>query len=195
MIMQNVFIINYSLLYEILDEIKENLTFKIIKFDNEEGFKKNLDLDIINCLIITKNNPKSLLNNNITDKNFLDFNDLPLPLKKLLEVINIKLIKLRFNHQSKIIIKGYELNLNSKFFSKDNLKLKLTEKEIEIILYLKDLKIKHDVADLQKNIWGYSSNMETHTVETHIYRLRKKISDLFKDEKFILTHKNGYFID
>ena len=75
MIMQNVFIINYSLLYEILDEIKENLTFKIIKFDNEEGFKKNLDLDILNCLIITKNNPKSLLNNNITDKNFLDFND------------------------------------------------------------------------------------------------------------------------
>tara|TARA_B100000787_G_scaffold8931_1_gene6786 strand:- start:93 stop:680 length:588 start_codon:yes stop_codon:yes gene_type:complete len=195
MIMQNVFIINYSLLYEILDEIKENLTFKIIKFDNEEGFKKNLDLDIINCLIITKNNPKSLLNNNITDKNFLDFNDLPLPLKKLLEVINIKLIKLRFNHQSKIIIKGYELNLNSKFISKDNLNLKLTEKEIEIILHLSNDKIQHNVADLQKNIWGYPANMETHTVETHIYRLRKKISNLFKDEKFILSHKNGYFIE
>ena len=48
---------------------------------------------------------------------------------------------------------------------------------------------------LQKNIWAYSADMETHTVETHIYRLRKKISDLFKDEKFILSHKNGYFID
>ena len=195
MIMQNVFIINFNSLYEILNEIKENLSFKIIKFENEEDFKKNLDLDIINYLVISKNDHKLLLNNNITDKNFLALNDLPLSLKKLLDLINIKLIKLKFNQQSKIIIKGYELDLNSKFFFKDNLKLKLTEKEIEIILYLKDLKIKHDVADLQKNIWGYSSNMETHTVETHIYRLRKKISDLFKDEKFILTHKNGYFID
>ena len=193
--MQNVFIINFNSLYEILDEIKENLSFKIIKIDNEEDLKNNLDLDTIDFLVISKTDHKLLLNNNITHKNLLDFNDLPLSLKKLLELINIKLIKLKFNQQSKIIIKGYELNLNSKFFSKDNLKLKLTEKEIEIILYLKDLKIKHDVADLQKNIWGYSSNMETHTVETHIYRLRKKISDLFKDEKFILTHKNGYFID
>ena len=120
---------------------------------------------------------------------------MPLSFKKLLELINIKLIKLKFNQQSKITIQGYELNLNSKFFSKGNLKLKLTEKEIEIILYLNDKKIKHNVEDLQKNIWGYSANMETHTVETHIYRLRKKISDLFKDEKFILSHKNGYFID
>ena len=81
------------------------------------------------------------------------------------------------------------------FFSKGKFSLKLTEKEIEIILYLNDKKTKHDVADLQKNIWDYSTDMETHTVETHIYRLRKKISDLFKDEKFILSHRNGYFID
>ncbi|MDB4231421.1 helix-turn-helix domain-containing protein [Candidatus Pelagibacter sp.] len=193
--MQNVFIINFNLLYEILDEIKENLSYKIIKFENEEDFKKNTDLDVINCLIISKTNKRALLNNNITNKNFLDFNDFPLSLKKLLELINIKLIKLKFNHQSKIIIKGYELNLNSKFFSKDNLNLKLTEKEIEIILYLNSAKIKYDVADLQKNVWGYSTNMETHTVETHIYRLRKKITDLFKDKNFILSHKSGYFID
>ena len=193
--MQNVFIINFNVLYEILDEIKENLYFKIIKIKNEEDLKDNLDIDRLDYLVISKTDHKLLLNNNITDKSFLSFNDLPLSLKKLLELINIKLIKLKFNQQSKIIIKGYELNLNSKFFSTDNLKLKKTEKEIEIILYLNDKKIKHDVADLQKNIWGYSSNMETHTVETHIYRLRKKISDLFKDEKFILSHKNGYFID
>ena len=193
MFMQNIFIINYNSLYEILDEIKENLSFKIIKLKNKEAFKKINDLDITNCLIISKNNHE-LLNDNITDKNLLDFNNLPLSLNKLIEVINIKLIKLKFNHQSKIIIKGYELNLNSKFFSKDNLNLRLTEKEIEIILYLNNIKIKHNVADLQKNIWSYSSNMETHTVETHIYRLRKKISDLFKDENFILSHKDGYFI-
>ena len=193
--MQNVFIINFNVLYEILDEIKDNLSFKIIKFKNEEDFKKNLDLDRLDYLVISKANHKLLINNIITDKIFLDLNDLPLSFRKLLELINIKLIKLKFNQQSKIIIKGYELNLNSKFFFKGNLRLKLTEKEIEIILYLNDKKIKHSVADLQKNIWGYKSDMETHTVETHIYRLRKKISDLFKDEKFILSHKNGYFID
>ena len=193
--MQNVFIINFNSLYEILDEIKENLSFTIIKIDNEDDFKKKSDLNGLDYLVISKTDHKLLLNNNITDKNFLRFNDLPLSLKKLLELINIKLIKLKFNQQSKLVIKGYDLNLNSKFLSKDNLKLKLTEKEIEIILYLNNNKIKHDVADLQKNIWGYSADMETHTVETHIYRLRKKISDLFKDEKFILSHKNGYFID
>jgi hypothetical protein len=195
MIKQNVFIINFNSLYEILDEIKENLSFKIIKIDNEEDFEKKLDLDRLDYLVISKTDHKLLLNSNITAKNFLGFIDLPLSFKKLLEIINIKLIKLKFNKQSKITIKGYELNLNSKFFFKSNLKLKLTEKEIEIILYLNDKKIKHNVADLQKNIWGYSTDMETHTVETHIYRLRKKISDLFKDEKFILSHKNGYFID
>ena len=195
MIIQNVFIINYNSLYEILDEIKENLSFKITKFENVEDFKKNFDIDIVDYLVISKTDHKLLLNNNITNPNLSDFNDLPLPLKKLIEIINIKLIKLRFNQQSKIIIKGYELNLNSKFFSKDNLKLKLTEKEIEIILYLNNKKIKYDVADLQKNIWDYSADMETHTVETHVYRLRKKISVLFKDKKFILSHKNGYFID
>ena len=193
--MQNVFIINNNSLYEILDEIKENLSFTIIKINNEDDFKKKFDLNRLDYLVISKTDHKLLLNNNITDKNFLDFIDLPLSFKKLLELINIKLIKLKFNQQSKIIIKGYELNLNSKFFYKDNLKLKLTEKEIEIILYLNDKKFKHNVEDLQKNIWGYVANMETHTVETHIYRLRKKISDLFKDEKFILSDKNGYFID
>ena len=192
--MQNVFIINFNSLYEILDEIKENLSFKVIKFENEKDFKKENELSIQNCLIITQNNFKLLRNDKVFDKNLLHFNDLPLTLNKFIEKINIKLIKLKFNHQSKIVIKDYELNLNSKFFSKDCLNLKLTEKEIEIILYLNSKKIKHNVADLQKNIWGYSANMETHTVETHIYRLRKKISDLFKDNNFISSDKIGYFI-
>ena len=193
--MQNVFILNFNSLYEILDEIKENLSFTIIKIENKEDFKKKFDLNRLDYLVISKTDHKLLLNDNINAKNFSAFIDLPLSFKKLIELINIKLIKLKFTQQSNITIKDYELNLNSKFFSKDNLKLRLTEKEIEIILYLNDKKIKHNVEDLQKNIWGYVANMETHTVETHIYRLRKKISDLFKDEKFILSHKNGYFID
>ena len=195
MIKQNVFIINFDLLYEILNEIKENLSFIIIKYDDEDDFIKSSNLDITNSLIISKNNSKLVLNTNIKEKNLLSFNDYPLPLNKLLELINIQLIKLKFNYQSKINIKDYEINLNSKFFSKDNLSLKLTEKEIEIILYLNGKKTKHNVADLQKNIWGYSPDMETHTVETHIYRLRKKISKKFNDENFILSHQNGYFIE
>ena len=194
MIKQNIFIINFNSLYEILDEIKEDLFFKIIKYDNEVDFTKALDLDMMNSLIITKSNQRLLLNKKIKEKNYLNC-DFPLRINKLLELINIQLIKLRFNHQSQININGYELNLNSKFFSRKDLNLKLTEKEIEIILYLSDSKKKNDVSDLQKNIWDYSPDMETHTVETHIYRLRKKISNKFKDENFILSHKSGYYID
>tara|TARA_B100000780_G_scaffold264514_1_gene219227 strand:- start:410 stop:997 length:588 start_codon:yes stop_codon:yes gene_type:complete len=194
MIKQNVFIINFNSLYEILNEIKDNLSFKIKKYENEEDLIKNSDTNLIYSLIISKSYQNLLLNNNITEKNILSFQIFPLPLNKLQELINIKLIKLKFNYQSKINIRGYELNLNSKFFSKNNLSLKLTEKEIEIILYLNKSKTKHNVSDLQKNIWYYSSDMETHTVETHIYRLRKKISKKFKDENFLLSHTNGYFI-
>ena len=195
MIKQNVLIINFNSLYEILDEIKENLSFKIIKYDNEDEFNKNSNFDLKNSLFICKSSEKLILNKDKCKKNFLNFNSFPLPLNKLSELINIQLMKLRFNYQSKIDIKGYELNLNSKFFIKGNLSLKLTEKEIEIILYLNDNKKKHAILDLQKNIWDYSPDMETHTVETHIYRLRKKISNKFKDENFILSHENGYYID
>ena len=195
MIKQNIFIININSLYEILDEIKENLFFNVIKYENQEDFIKDHNLNLINSLIISRSNQKLLLDKNLSKKNFLDFDIFPLTLNKFRELINIKLIKLKFNHQSKINIRCYELNLNSKLFFKGDLSLKLTEKEIEIILYLNQTKTKHDVSDLQKNIWDYSPDMETHTVETHIYRLRKKLSNKFNDENFILSHKSGYFID
>ncbi|MDC1353381.1 helix-turn-helix domain-containing protein [Pelagibacteraceae bacterium] len=195
MIKQNIFIINFNPLYEILDEIKVNFSSKIIKYENEVDFIKDSNLNLINSLIISRSNQKLLLNQNLSKKNFLEFDIFPLTIIKLKELINIQLIQIKFNQQSKINIKGYELNLNSRFFSKNNLILKLTEKEIEIILYLNETKTKRAVSDLQKNIWSYSPDMETHTVETHIYRLRKKISNKFDDENFILSHKNGYFID
>ena len=195
MIKQNVLIINNISLYEILDEIKEKLSFTVVKYKNLDDFIKNPDSDLKNSLIIIKTDLKLASKKHINEKNFLNFNELPLPLNKLLEIINIHLLKIKFNHQSQINVKSYELNLNSKFLSKDNLSLKLTEKEIEIILYLNETKAKHNVSDLQKNIWGYSSEMETHTVETHIYRLRKKIDNKFSDENFILSNLNGYFIE
>ncbi len=195
MIKQNVFIIKLNSLYEIFDEIKENLSFKIKNFENEDNFIKASNLDIKNCLVISETKKKLLENKNLTEKNILNINIFPTNLERLLELINIRLIKLRFNYQSKVNIKDYELDLNSKFFSKNNLILKLTEKEVQIILYLNNYETMKNVLDLQKNIWGYTPETETHTVETHIYRLRKKISDKFNDENFILSEKNGYFIN
>ena len=191
---QNIFIINFNLLYEILEEIKENLPFKITKYEKTDEVIKANPLDIKNSLIILKPNHKLLVNKNINEKNLFYIESFPISLNKLVELINIQLIKLRFNYKSKISIKNYELDLNSRLISLNNNNLKLTEKEIEIILYLIENKMKHTVLDLQKNIWKYSSIMETHTVETHIYRLRKKISDKFNDQNLILSHKNGYFI-
>ena len=195
MIKQNIFIINFNSLYEILNEIKDKLSFSIENYATEDAFLKKSDLDSKNYLIISKSNNKLLLEKKLDPKIFFDLSLFPIPINRLVELINIQLIKLKFNHQSKINIKGYELDINSKFIAKNDLNLRLTEKEIEIILYLSATKTKYDVADLQKNIWGYSANMETHTVETHIYRLRKKIGDKFNDQSFILSHKSGYFID
>ena len=192
--MQNVIIINYNSLYEIFDDLKENLPFKIIKFKNEDDFLKDNSLDKRKSLIILNKETKLLFNHGLHESNILYLNDLPLPFEKLLEKININLIKLRYSLQSKINIKDFQLDINSKHLSKLGITLKLTEKEIEIILYLNKKKINCDIADLQKNIWGYSTNIETHTVETHIYRLRKKIDKVFKDKKFIVSQKNGYLI-
>jgi len=192
--MQNVIIINYNSLYEIFDDLKENLPFKTIKFKNEDDFLKDNSLDKRKSLIILNKKTKLLFNHGLHESNILYLNDLPLSFEKLLEKININLIKLRYSLQSKINIKDFQLDINSKHLSKLGITLKLTEKEIEIILYLNKKKINCDIADLQKNIWGYSTNIETHTVETHIYRLRKKIDKVFKDKKFIVSQKDGYLI-
>ena len=87
------------------------------------------------------------------------------------------------------------MDLNSRIISKDKNKLKLTEREMEIIIFLNESKIAQKIIDLQNKVWGYSSELETHTVETHIYRLRKKISNSFQDEHFIISTDNGYFIE
>ena len=194
MIKENVIIINFDILYAVLDEIKENLSFNISSYKTGLEFINNSEVEEKNSLIIIQSNKDFFLNNNIEDKNLLLFDSLPLHLNKLNELINIELIKLKFNQQSKISINNYKLNLNTKYLSTNNINLKLTEKEIEIILFLNTKKNKQTVADLQKNIWGYSDDLETHTVETHVYRLRKKISNTFNDKNFILSHQEGYFI-
>ena len=195
MIKQKVFITNFSSLYEILDENKEILSFNIIKHQDMEKLIKDKDFDLKNSLIITKPNNKLNSNKNLDDMNILNLYNYPILFNKLIELINIQLIKIKFNHQSRVVVKNYEIDLNSKTLSKKHLILKLTEKEVEIILYLKKNKHKHSVLELQKNIWGYSADLETHTVETHVYRLRRKISNKFNDDNFILSHPEGYSLE
>ena len=180
-------IVNFQILYEILDEIKENLFFEIVNYKDKNEFLKNSKTTLQQELVITKDKTFS-------EGNVLFIDNFPIPLNKLIELVNIQLLKIKFNSQAKIKIKNYDLDLNSKFFSKEGISIKLTEKEIEIILYLNSNKIKHNVLDLQKNIWKYSSDLETHTVETHIYRLRKKILDKFNDSQLISNTKYGYSI-
>jgi len=119
---------------------------------------------------------------------------LPIKLTYLAEKLNIEFLKQQFSNQSELNINNYLLNLNAREISFKNTKLKLTEKEMNIILYLSKKIKPTKIEDLQKDIWKYQSNAETHTVETHIYRLRKKISKVFSDKNFILSKKDGYQI-
>ena len=134
-------------------------------------------------------------NNKIHSDNSCNIIKYPIDIYNLIEKINIQLIKYKYSFQSKILIKKYSLDLNSRIISKDKNKLKLTEREMEIIIFLNESKIPQKITDLQNKVWGYSSELETHTVETHVYRLRKKISDSFNDEKFLLSTDDGYLIE
>ena len=113
---------------------------------------------------------------------------------KLVEKINVEFMKKNFEKQSQIIINNYTIDINARELHSNNTKLKLTEKEINTIIYLSKSKNSVSIDDLEKNVWKYQSDIETHTVETHIYRLRKKILKTFKDKNFILSKKNGYQI-
>ena len=179
-------IYDYQILFEILNEISEGLNFKIIQSNKKEY--NDIKLDFKNdYLIISRKKIQSL-------NNVLILEEKPIKLRKLLEIININLLKNKFYKQSNIKIGKYSLDLNSrKIFLKDK-NLDLTERETNLIVYINERK-NVTIKDLQKNVWDYSPNLETHTVETHIYRLRKKMSEIFGDENFILNTQDGYTIN
>ena len=198
MVKHNINIIDFETLYNILEEIKINLSFEIYNYKNEDEFLNDLNnnnKDITNSIIVLNSQSKNLINHSKIDlRKILNLTDLPIEINKLVEKINVLLIKQRYNFQSKINIKNYILDLNSRNITINDNSLKLTEREIDIILFLYDHKKPQKVNVLQNKIWRYSSELETHTVETHIYRLRKKIKDTFKDDNFILSHDDGYLI-
>ncbi len=184
---KNLIICGNNTLFEILNEIKDTLTFKLINVSEDKFNDLKLN-DIGDYLVISKKKIGQI-NNQIIIHEF------PLKIDKLLQLININFLKFKFNLQSKVIIGKFILDLNSRTIEIKKKKLSLTEREIDIIVFLKDSKKAISVNELQKYVWGHVSKLETHTVETHIYRLRKKIKDAFNEENFIQSSKQGYLIN
>ena len=186
MITQNLIIYKFNTLYHILVELGLDLNFKVTFAETKNSLKDKVVNDN-NSLIITNTEHGDIGNHFILD-------DSPINIFKLVEKINIEFLKLQFNNQSQIKVKNYNINLNSREMIKNNTKLKLTEKEINTINYLSKSNKPVSIDELQSKVWSYQSVVETHTVETHIYRLRKKILISFNDKEFIISKKNGYQI-
>ena len=182
---QILIIFRFKSLYEIIKELDNDLNLKIIEVSTEINLKQ-IKRDYKNSLIITQKK--------LTNVNQLILDKFPIKITKFLEKVNIEFLKVKFNEKSKKKLGKYIMDLNSRHLIQDDKKLKLTEKEVTIISYLYESNMPVKIDELQKNVWGFNSKLDTHTVETHVYRLRKKILNNFKDNKFILSEKNGYKI-
>ena len=192
---QSIIIYDFEVLFNILNEIRENFKFKLFKIESDLDFSNINNDQYGNYLIVVNSEIYSKIQKKIDINKVLVASDFPISIKKLVERLNIQLLKQKYVDQSEIKIKNYNLNLNSREIMKDKKKLKLTEREIDIILYLHEKKRPQNIEVLQKKVWGHTSELETHTVETHIYRLRKKVKDVFKDENFIASLDDGYKIN
>jgi len=187
-----VYILNFKDLYNIIHEIKNFFNIELFNFEDAKSIieyqKKRSDKSFI---IVTK---KKFNEDCINNKQIITIDSLPLNFFTLIEKINSSLLMQQYDFQSNINIAGYKLDINSRVLSLNNNKLKLTEREIQIILFLKNQNKPINIDILQKEVWGYSKELETHTVETHVYRLRKKLKKSFDDQNFIKSDKKGYFI-
>ena len=183
---QNLIIYDFNELFSILNEIKKDLNFNLINVSRQEFSALNL-LQLNSYLVVSKKQILKIQNQVI-------FSNLPLKISKIIETINVNFLKIKFNQQSDIDLGNYKLNLNSRKIFDEDKELSLTEKETDIIIFLKNSKKPISINELQTHVWGHSSKLDTHTVETHIYRLRKKISNKFNDNDFIISTKLGYNI-
>ena len=186
---QSVLIFKLPELFKILNELKDSLDFNIYNFTEKQELLNANKNKYENYLVLTDTT------NQIEDEKFqLILNKLPDSVYSIIEKINVSLLKQKYSEQSDIIIGKYSIDINSRVIKNTSETLKLTQREIQIILFLKQSKSPQNIENLQKKVWGHNSNLETHTVETHIYRLRKKISEKFKDYNFINSTKKGYTI-
>ena len=183
---QYLLIFKFNFLSELLKELEENINFEILEVSSDKILQEKKS-SLINYIILT---PKKLKNE---PKQFI-LEKLPIKLLKLIEKINIEFLKNQYSEKSELKVGSYIINLNSReLIMKDKI-LKLTEKETKIITYLLKFKKPISIKELQSEVWGYNSKLETHTVETHIYRLREKIFKCFENKNFIISDKKGYKI-
>ncbi len=187
MISKKIVIYDDEILFEILVEIKDILSFEIEKI-NHNDLKYIVEKSSPETIFITREKI-----NNI--KNQLVIEDIPIKIGKLLRLINLQYLKNKYISQSDILIGRYNLNLNSREIKKENLKISLTERETSLILFLFESDNAVKIDQIQREVWSHTSKLETHTVETHIYRLRKKIKEVFGDDDFIKSTKTGYLIN
>ena len=179
----------------------ENLSYNNRDFLVRIIFVESLQLSEVKKYL-AENIPTFFLSNN---KNFFIKNKLclsqfhvslsmPVEVLSFKEILNILVTKYNFFKKSKIIINSYEIDSNQRLVMKNNIKVKLTEKELELILMLNN----HNGLDksfLLKNIWNRSSDLESHAFETHLHRLRKKIYKFFKDNKFVSEKNSLYYLN
>ena len=193
-----------SILHEL--EFNKILNFNsLLKFKEKKIIVKILFVDnlkvkeVKNCLlqnepIILFLNHKNYLKDN--DLKLLDFHvslELPIEILSFKEILNILITKYSFFKKSKIIVNNYEIDSNERSISKQKIKVKLTEKELELILALNDNNGLNKSFFL-KNIWKHSLDLETHAFETHLHRLRKKLNKYFKDKNFIIEKNSLYYL-
>ena len=179
-------IYDFEKLFDVLSEIEKEIKFKVVKLTKTDLSNFTFDNEL-DYLLLSKKELNNFKRQIVLDK-------LPIKFLKLLEKINIGFLKQNFNEMSDIKVGRYIIDTNSREMRHENKLLKLTEKECEVIIYLSKSNQIISIENLQLNVWGHQSKLETHTVETHIYRLRKKILENFNDNDFITSEKNGYKI-
>ena len=197
----NVLILGPSSFISTLNELKPFLKFNplfndlsnehdIILFHKDALKDADQKLFIVNSksIKICASKKKELINN--CDTNL----ELPINLKEINVIIENIAAKSKFSKNSSIEIKNYLLNKNEKKMFKFDKFVILTEKEIQLLELFLSKKKPISKEDILSSVWNYSADADTHTVETHIYRLRKKINKKFMDEKFILNNKEGYYL-
>jgi DNA-binding response OmpR family regulator len=186
--------LNYSIsLGNNLNNNNQDFFVKIVVVEGlQQTEVKKYFLENIPTIFLLKNKDYMIKNK----LNLLEFHVAlytPIEILSFREILNILITKYNFFKQSKIIIKGYEIDSNQRIIMKNGIKSKLTEKELSLILFLKKNNgLKKSF--LLKNIWNHSSDLESHAFETHLHRLRKKIYKCFKDKEFIIEKNSLYFL-
>ena len=102
--------------------------------------------------------------------------------------------KLKFRDNSLIYLNNYIIDKNERKIKKNNIEMKLSEKEVNLLILFSNIKEPINKNSVLKEVWNYSAYSETHTVETHIHRLRKKILNKFNDNNLIKNNNKGYFV-